>query len=222
VTEETTSQALPTVTGFAAKQAIAALRARNINAAPLLHRAGLSERDLAAAGHNPLHRRVSAVGQARFLDYAAEALDDSAFGLHLAEKTDPHDAGILFYVASGAKDFGEALSLFERYFRIVNEAVRLKLTRTGEGLAAEVEFVGLPRHVVRQNAEFGISVVLKALREIAGRNVCPIRAAFVHARNSDLRDFERFYGCAVEFGRAASEGASSDLLEFSDMCSPFR
>jgi AraC-like DNA-binding protein len=216
VTEETSSQALPTVTGFAAKQAIAALRTHNINVDPLLHRAGLSEQELAAAGHNPLHRRVSAVGQARFLDYAAEALDDSAFGLHLAEKTDPRDAGILFYVASGAKDFGEALALFERYFRIVNEAVRLKLTRTGKGIAAEIEFAGLPSHVVRQNAEFGISVVLKALREIAGRSVRPTRAAFVHARNSDLRDFERFYGCTVEFGRAASEGVSSDLLEFSN------
>jgi hypothetical protein len=138
VTEETTRQALPTVTGFAAKQAIAALRTHNINTAPLLHRAGLSEQDLAAAGRGPLHNRVSAVGQARFIDYAAEALDDSAFGLHLAEQTDPHDAGILFYVASAAKNFGEALALFERYFRIVNEAVRFKLTRTGEGLAAEV------------------------------------------------------------------------------------
>jgi AraC-like DNA-binding protein len=70
--------------------------------------------------------------------------------------------------------------------------------------------------MVRQNAEFGISVILKALREIAGRNIRPTRAAFVHARNSDLRDFERFYGCTVEFGRGASERASSDLLEFSN------
>jgi hypothetical protein len=70
--------------------------------------------------------------------------------------------------------------------------------------------------VVRQNVEFGISVILKALREIAGRSVRPTRAAFVHARNSDQREFERFYGCFVEFGRAASEGASSDLLEFSN------
>jgi hypothetical protein len=46
--EETTRQALPTVTGFAAKQAIAALRTHNINIAPLLRRAGLLEKDLAA------------------------------------------------------------------------------------------------------------------------------------------------------------------------------
>ena len=59
VTDETTRQALPTVTGFAAKQAIAALRTHNLSAAPLLHRAGLSEQDLAATGVSPLDHRVS-------------------------------------------------------------------------------------------------------------------------------------------------------------------
>jgi len=142
VTEGGTEQVLPTVTGFAARQAIAALRKHDIAAAPLLRRAGLSEYDFARGDNSPLHHRVSAVAQAKFLDYAAEAMDDSAFGLHLAEQADPRDAGILFYVASGAHNLGEALTLFARYFRIVNEAVRLKLTRKPEGVNVEVEFVG--------------------------------------------------------------------------------
>jgi AraC-like DNA-binding protein len=207
---------LPTVTGFAARQAISALRKHNIAPAPLLLRAGLSEHDIAAGDSNPLHHRVPAVGQAKFLDYAAEAMDDSAFGLHLAEQADPRDAGILFYVVSSAQSLGEALTLFGRYVRIVNEAVRLKLIQKPEGVDVEVEFIGVPRHNVRHNAEFGIAVILKALREVAGRNICPIRTAFAHARNSDLRDFERFYLCPVEFGRGANEGALSDLLEFSN------
>jgi AraC-like DNA-binding protein len=211
---EATQQVLPTVTGFAARQAIAALRKRGVATAPLLQRAGLSEHDFAAGGGSPVDHRVFAAAQAKVLDYAAEATDDSAFGLHLAEQADPRDAGILFYAASAAKDVGEALSLFARYFRIVNEAVRLKLQRTPEGVAVEVEFTGLPRHPVRQNTEFGVAVILKALREFAGRNIRPSRVVFAHARNSDLREFERFYGCLVEFGRVANEGASSDLLEF--------
>ena len=212
MTEGRTARALPTVTGFAAKQAIAALRKRGIAATPLLRRAGLSERAL--AGDFDSHP-MSALAQAKVLDFAAEAMDDSAFGLHLALQADPRDAGILFYVASGAKNLGEALSLFARYCRIVNEAVRLQVTRTPAGIAVEVGFVGVSRHEVRQNAEFGIAVVLKALREVAGRNVRPDRVAFAHPRNSNLREFNRFYGCPVEFGRAANEGVSSDLLEFS-------
>src|SRR5262249_42629474 len=98
-----------------------------------------------------------------------------------------------FYVASGAKDLGEALTLFERYFRIVNEAVRLKLVRAPQGVVVEVNFVGLPRHTARQNAEFGIAAILKALREVAGPSIRPTRVEFAHARNSDLRAFEHFY-----------------------------
>ena len=212
-----TADALPTVTGFSARQAIAALRRRNIAVAPLLRRAGLSERDFAGSADNDGHpnRRLPAAGQSRFFDLAAEALADSDFGLHLAEQADPRDAGILFYVASGAKDLEEALSLFARYFRIVNEAVRLRLRRTTEAVFVEVEFVGVPRHQLRQNAEFGVAVILKALREIARRNIHPGRVVFSHARSSHSREFERFFGCPVEFGRVATEGASSDLMEFS-------
>jgi hypothetical protein len=153
VAEESTRQVLPTAMGFAAKEAIAALRGRHIEIAPLLRRAGLSEHDLALAEDdgNPTTHRIPAVAQVKFLDYAAEAMNDSAFGLHLVEQTDPHDAGIWFYIASAAKDIDEALALYARYFRIVNEAVHLKLTRKLKGVAVEVEFIGLPRHLARQN-----------------------------------------------------------------------
>ena len=57
---------------------------------------------------------------------------------------------------------------------------------------------------------------MRALRELAGRDIRPIRVAFAHARNADLPEFARFFGCPVEFGRAADEGVASDLLEFSN------
>jgi hypothetical protein len=91
VVEEATRQVLPTAMGFAAKEAIAALRDRRIEIAPLLRRAGLSEHDLTLAeiDGNPTSHRVAAIAQVKFLDYAAEAMNDSAFGLHLVEQTDP-------------------------------------------------------------------------------------------------------------------------------------
>ena len=91
---------------------------------------------------------------------------------------------MLFYVASAAKSVGEALALFERYFRIANEAVRLKLMLGTKGIIVEVSFIGLSG--IQHNTEFGIGVIVKALCEIG--------------RNSDQREFERFYGCPVEFG----------------------
>jgi AraC-like DNA-binding protein len=210
--EESNKQVLPTAMGFAAKEAIVVLRKHHVAPTPLLRRAGLSEHDLALAENNanPASYRVAAVAQVKFLDYAAEAMNDSAFGLHVAKQTDPRDAGIYFYVASAANDIDEGVALYARYFRIVNEAVHLKLTRKPNGLAVEFEFVSLPRHLARQTAEFGMAVLLNCLRAIAGRNVHPTQVSFAHTRTSGGREFERFFGCPVEFG------ASTDLFEFSN------
>ena len=208
------SDGLPTAMGFAAKRAIEALRQRNVATTSVLRAAGISERDLAES--DPLHHRISAAGQSRLLDCAAEAAEDTAFGLHLAEETDPREAGIIFYAMSAAEDVGEALALLDRYSRIANEAARMKRIATPDGLVAEIGFVGLPRPLGRQGAEFLMAVIVRILRELAGRNIRPIRVAFAHARNADLREFARFFGCPVEFGRAVDEGVASDLLQFSN------
>src|SRR5260370_12796017 len=192
VTEERSRQPLPTVTGIAARLTIAALRKRNVNIAPMLRRVGLSERDFDSRQH-----RISAASQGMFLEYAAEAMDDSAFGLHLAEEANPREAGLLFYVTSAANNLGEALALFARYSRIVNEAVRIKVVRSPEGVVAEITFVGLSIHSVKQVTEFGVAITIRALREIAGRNIHPTHLSFIHGRNSDLRAFDRFLGCPV-------------------------
>jgi AraC-like DNA-binding protein len=137
-------------------------------------------------------------------------MDDSAFGLHLAESANPREAGLLFYVTSAANNIGEALALFARYSRIANEAVRVKLANAPKGAVAEIGFVGLSRHTAKQVTEFGVAVTIKALREIAGRSIRPTHLSFIHARNSDLRAFELFFGCPVEFGALRDQVAFSN------------
>ena len=195
---------LPTATGFAARRAVVALRNHNIDPVPFLERFGLSEQAV-----NTDQIRVSAAAQARFLEAAAEALHDPALGFHIGAEVNPREVGLLFYVASAAKDLGEAIELFARYLRIVNEAVRIKLTRQNSDLVVELHLVGVPRLRAAQNAEFGIAVIVKSLREIAGRNVHPTKITFVHMRSPGFPELERFCGCPVEFG------GSSDELVFS-------
>jgi hypothetical protein len=110
-----------------------------------------------------------------------------------------------FYVTSAANNLGEALTLFARYSRIVNEAVGLKIVPAAEGVAAEIKFVGLSRYTAKQVIEFGVAVTTRALREIAGQNIRPTHSSFIHGRNSHLSAFERFFGCAVEFGASRDQ-----------------
>ena len=141
---------------------------------------------------------MSAAGQGKFLEYAAEAMEDSAFGLHLARQIDPRDVGMYFYASSVACDLGEALALFSRYCRIVNEAFRL--TQRSADSAVVFEYVGLPRHASRHNMEYVVAAIAAALRTMSGRKLVPAKVAFAHNRNSDVREFERFFGRPVEFG----------------------
>ena len=205
VTMSATRHALPTATGFAVKCAIAALRQRGADPGPLLHRAGLAEGDLGAS-----QRRVSAAAQGAFLEYAALALNDPMFGLHLAEQSNPREVGLLFYAMSAAENVSGALTLLVRYCRIVNESVRLKSARQPDGILVEASFSGIARHRIKQNAEFEFAVVVKAIQEITGLNVCPTHVTCVHGRTTNLKEFERFYGCPVEFA------ASSDQIGFSN------
>jgi AraC-like DNA-binding protein len=208
VTEETGRQILPSATGFAARQAIAVLRKHNVPIGPLLNRAGVSEGDI-----DNRHRRISALAQGKLLEHAGEALGDHIFGLHLAQQANPREVGLLFYVAAAADDIGDALTLTARYARIVNEAARLKLIRSPEGVVAQTKFVGLPRHFAWQNTEFTIAALIKGLREMAGHDFRPMRVTFTLAHNSQLPEFERFFGCPVEFSGSADQfGLSNETL----------
>lgn len=205
MTVEVIQHVLPTATGFAARQAIAALRNRDVAVDPLLRRVGLSERDI----DNP-KRRISAAAQGLLLEDAAEALGDSAFGLHLAQQANPREAGLLFYVASAADTVGEGLALYARRCQVVNEAVRVNLLRDQEGVVVEFELVGISRHQAIQTAEFVLAVTVKAMRELAGRDVHPTRIAFAHRCHSDVQEFRRFFNCAVEYGALTDQGSFSN------------
>jgi AraC-like DNA-binding protein len=196
--EGATEDLSPTVVGVAAKLALAALEKRELPAAPLLKRAGLSEREVRIP-----RRRISAAGQGNFLEYAAEALGDSALGLHLAEGANPRESGLLFYAMSAAHNLSQALAMLARYSRIVNDSVRLKLERSPDAISVTLGYVGVSRHLQRQFTEFGGAHTIQAFREIAGRRIRPELVTYVHARNVDLREFEKFYNCPVEFGARA-------------------
>ena len=129
--EEGLSQLGPMAIGFAINPALALLKRAGIEARPLLIRAGLSEEHTVDFSL----RRVPAAAQARFLEYAAEALGDSALGLHLAAAGDPRTIGLIFYVAAAAKTLGEAMELMTRYVSIADECARLNLASRPDGVA---------------------------------------------------------------------------------------
>ncbi len=187
------------------------LRRRKIDPTPILRRSGLSGFDAADR-----QQRIASFGQAQFVEYASEAVGDTAFGLHLAQETNPREAGLIFYVVSAAKDLREGLALFARYSRVANDSVKVTIIPRNDSVSVAAAYVGVPRHRFKQIVEFQFAVIVKALREATGREISPARVQCSHARTLDVKEFDRFYNCKVEFG------APADALDFdkATLCLP--
>jgi hypothetical protein len=99
-----------TTDGVATRLAIRELKKAKIDPGPLLAKAGIS---LLKFGEEPT--RVGAESQIRFLEIAAEALGDSALGLHLAQHFDLRECGMLYYVLAASPNIGEPIRNLARF-----------------------------------------------------------------------------------------------------------
>jgi AraC-like DNA-binding protein len=182
-----------TADGVATRLAMRELKKAKIDPGPLLAKAGISLLEL---GEEP--KRVKAESQIRFLQIAAEALGDSALGFHLAQHFDLRECGMLYYVLAASPNLGEAIRNLARYLAVANESIRLGVSERTKSTVLAVNYK-IPRLSDRLFAEYGYAVVLRAFRELTGRNVSPKAVTFIHGRNTDKAEFGRFYGCPVRF-----------------------
>jgi AraC-like DNA-binding protein len=192
-----TRDAFLTADGVVTRLAIRELKKAKIDAGPLLANAGIS---LLKFGEEP--RRVGAESQIRFLEIAAEALGDSALGLHLAQHFDLRECGMLYYVLAASPNLEEAIRNLARYLAVSNESIRLGISERKKSTVLAVKYK-IPRHTDRLFAEYGYAVVVRDCRELTGRSVSPSVVTFIHGRNTDKAEFSRFYGCPVRFNATA-------------------
>jgi AraC-like DNA-binding protein len=186
-----------TADGVATRLAMRELKNAKINPGPLLAKAGIS---LLKFGEEPT--RVGAASQIRFLEIAAEALGDSALGLHLAQHFDLRECGMLYYVLAASPNLGEAIRNLSRYLAVSNESIRVSVSERTKSTVLTVNYE-FPRHSDRLFAEYGYAVVLRAFRELTGRSISAKAVTFVHGRNTNKAEFDRFCGCPVRFNAAA-------------------
>src|SRR5262249_53500736 len=111
---------IPTATGGIARAAYAEALQAGLDVAPLLKSCNLAAHQL----KNP-EWRMPVETQIRFLNRVADALSDPFLGVHLAERIDLRQLGLLYYVLASSETLGDALTRVARYSGINNEAIHI-------------------------------------------------------------------------------------------------
>src|SRR5262245_4100845 len=96
---------IPSAYGLISRLAWVKLKQATIDPAPLLKKARLTAEQV-----DDLRVRLSVQGQIKFLDLAADALQDPLLGFHLARSFEIREIGLLYYVAASSETIGDALS----------------------------------------------------------------------------------------------------------------
>ena len=165
----------------------------------LLAQAGLAERDL-----QEKDARISFLKDAAFFELAAEVTDNSNLGFEFAQSRDIRDAGLIGFVGLNSPTINDTLKNFSHYRRVMSDALEIDVDELEKNGTMRWWRRGLGSPRSRQFMEFGTTNLIRSLREMTKRRLTPVRVTFAHPRNARVREFERFFGCPVEFGRRAN------------------
>lgn len=193
-----TLTATPRTAGLALRLALAELKRRRIDPAPLLSQAGVPAAALAD------RLGISVISQINFLELVSRATKDDWIGLTLARDFDLRELSMLYYAAASSHQLGDAVKRLERYARLGNEALIVRL-RKGKLCSVSISYTGVPRHLDRHQMEFLTFAFLRLCRDLVGRRIAPVSVKFAHHRSGELGEIQRLFGCLPEFNASVDE-----------------
>jgi AraC-like DNA-binding protein len=190
---------MPSATGGIARLVSARLRESDIQLAPILTRAGLTVEQI-----DNRSVRLKVQSQIRFLEFAADALQDDFLGFHLVQDFELREIGLFYYVLASSEILADALHRAERYSGIVNEGISLRC-RVGNEIAIALSYVDVDRQSDRHQIEFWLMSLVRLCRQLTNRRLAPSRVRVMHHRNGTPAEFRSFLGCEVEFDCSVDE-----------------
>jgi len=191
--------AIPTAAGGIARAAFAHAARTLPDVAFLAKRAGLSLKQLKDPSI-----RIPVSHQIAFLNLVASRLPDEFLGFDLAKAVDLRELGLLYYVQASSNTLGEALRRTERYCTIQNEGVLIKYRDDGP-VRISLHYNAVRRLSDRHQVEFFATIIVRLCRQLAARQLRPIRVKLAHRRTDMSPEMAACFGCELLFGSAVDE-----------------
>jgi AraC-like DNA-binding protein len=192
-------RSVPSASGGIARLVCSRLRAAGLQLAPFLEKAGLTVDQIEDS-----NVRLEASAQIKLLRIAAEELQDDLIGFHLARDLDLREAGLIFYVLASSSSFADAMKNAERFSRLTNEGVELRVCKD-RAAAITINYVGIDRLSDTQHMQFWLVSLVRMCRQLTDTRLAPSQLKVRHFRQATPPGFRKFLGCDVNFGSDADE-----------------
>jgi AraC-like DNA-binding protein len=141
------------------------------------------------------------------LDLAAHHAHDPHFGLHVYERFDFADLGLLGFAVLSSKDVGAALRVLIRYGAIFQDCDdgQLLLERNYAHMWYRVNAPELP--LSRHDCDMSTAFTLFFLRKVLDPGWTPIAVQLQHPQPGPelLGEYQRVFGCPLSFGAATNQ-----------------
>jgi AraC-like DNA-binding protein len=147
----------------------------------------------------------------RLWEHAVRLTGDADLGLHCAEKFNPGALNILGYILLSCRSAGEALGRLAQYAALLNDGLRVRVTRESDRTVCRYEVVPHLDNYLARAPRHGMETMacgtLITLRRLTSRHIKPLAVTFQHCKPPDITENNRIFG-TVRFGQP------DNLLEF--------
>jgi AraC-like DNA-binding protein len=137
-------------------------------------------------------------------EYAARMTKDSAFGLHVGEKVDQEEYGVVGYSVTTSSTLGQALRSLVRYLPIWTNVGVFKLDIEGSVAHFQWEYSDPSLPESRHDCEMSMATVARFNRLTTGPSWTPREVWFRHAKPRDTSEHSRIFRAPVRFGMPAN------------------
>ena len=180
-----------TDSGVLLRMAYQAMRDAGIDADAVLEKVGA---DRAMLEQHDL--RTPHDAQEWFWQAAEEVSGDPHIGLHLGAHVPVFKGQVLEYLFLSSPTFGDGLKRALNYQRLLSDAVRGELEEEGDTVVLRQQFWS--RRLYHFN-ECAMAGIIKFFRFVTDNAFQPLEVNFRHAPHAAQEEYERVFGCRVQF-----------------------
>ncbi|MGH8457209.1 MAG: AraC family transcriptional regulator ligand-binding domain-containing protein, partial [Stenotrophobium sp.] len=143
--------------------------------------------------------------QAFFWETVEAVTGDADVGLHLCPHLPPYRGEIIQYLMFSSPNFGDGALRALKYLRLVSDALNVRVVRDDAGVRVCVKGAAKSAPQLRHTEICVVYELIRFAKAVSEDSFRPLRVRLCCSRRSAQAEYERVFGCPVEFDGSESE-----------------